>query len=223
MERIIVRTWRVMNILLCLLLIGYTGYSYLTMISCGLSHVSDLFFVLVLLIIPFLGCGYHLYRLSRPRNPEGAPSGLLNKTRTFLFIPAELCVPFAAWPILFVTAMGPGEQIYFYENALGSNYASVIYKGEREYLNVNGVYTDRLEDVFSASPGLQDWAWLGPKGGYETKVSVNDGGKRFTAVVVAGPKRKLRRDGYFVDESGTVRTAPEGTTPGKDSRIVFRQ
>ena len=223
MERLIVAAWRMMNILVCLLLIGFAGYEYLILVSCGWAGPGDLFSLLALVFIPFLGCGYHVYRLSRRRNPESASSERPGKAGAFLFIPAELCVLVAAWPILFVTAMGFGERIYFYENVLGSNYALAIYRGEQEYLKTNGKYTDKLEDIFGATVGLRDWAWLGPKGGYETKVSVKDGGKGFAAVVLAGPNRRLRRDGYFVDESGTVRTAPGGRTPDGSSKIVFRE
>ena len=154
MERFIVVTWRAMNILACLLLIGFAAYEYLILVSCGWAEAGDLFTLLAFLCIPFLGCGYHVCRLSRPRVSDRVSSELPRKMRAFLFIPAELCVLVAAWPILFVTAMGFGERIYFYEDALGSNYALVIYRGEQEYLKTNGKYTDRLEDLFTVLPVL---------------------------------------------------------------------
>lgn len=220
-RRVIVWVWRLVNIAVFVFVGGYAASNYLTLMSYEITWPGDLPVLLVMVSVPVLCCTYHLYRLIRPRVPENGPTGWRRTGRSALSASFEACLLLAAWLVLYGTAMGFGERIYAYLYMWPPHNMGTIISAEQDYHRAKGVYTDRLTDLADVAPSFRDWDWSKPRSGYEFKITVSDGGKHFAAVAIAGPTRKDERSGFYADDSGVIRIAPEGTTPDKNSKELY--
>jgi hypothetical protein len=220
-RRVVVWVWRLVNIAVFVFVGGFAASNYLTLMFYEITSPGDLPILLAMLTVLVLCCIYHLYRLVRPRVPEIGPTGWRRTGWSALSASFEACLLLAAWIVLYGAAMGFGELIYAYLYMWPPNAMEAIVSAEQDHHRTKGVYTDKFADLAAVAPWFRDRYWSKPRFGYDFKITVSEGGKHFAAVGIAGPARKDKRAGFYADDSGVIRTAPEGTTPDKNSRELY--